>query len=40
VRVVEQDGTSREHRCWNATYERRPEHASWSARDWEDAIEE
>jgi asparagine synthase (glutamine-hydrolysing) len=40
VRVVEADGTSREHRYWHATYERRPEQASWSARDWEDAIEE
>jgi asparagine synthase (glutamine-hydrolysing) len=40
LRVVEADGTSREERYWNATYERRPEHASWSARDWEDAIEE
>jgi asparagine synthase (glutamine-hydrolysing) len=40
VRVVEADGTSREHRYWEARYERRPEHASWSARDWEDAIEE
>jgi asparagine synthase (glutamine-hydrolysing) len=40
VRVVEADGTSREHRYWDARYERRPEHAGWSARDWEDAIEE
>ncbi len=40
VRVIEADGTSREHRYWHATYERRPEHATWSARDWEDAIEE
>ncbi|SET70513.1 N-acetylglutaminylglutamine amidotransferase [Geodermatophilus poikilotrophus] len=40
VRVVEADGTSREHRYWEARYERRPEHANWSARDWEDAIEE
>ncbi len=40
IRVIEADGSSTEHRYWNATYERRPEHASWSARDWEDAIEE
>jgi asparagine synthase (glutamine-hydrolysing) len=40
VRVIEADGTSREHRYWQPAYERRPEHAGWSARDWEDAIEE
>ncbi len=40
VRVIEADGTSREHRYWEARYERLPEHANWSARDWEDAIEE
>jgi asparagine synthase (glutamine-hydrolysing) len=40
VRVIEADGTSREHRYWEPGYERRPEHAGWSARDWEDAIEE
>jgi asparagine synthase (glutamine-hydrolysing) len=40
VRVIEADGTSREHRYWQARYERLPEHAGWSARDWEDAIEQ
>src|SRR3954463_6055323 len=40
VRVIEADGTSREHRYWSPPYERRPEHAGWSARDWEDAVEE
>ncbi|MCU1668364.1 MAG: asparagine synthase family amidotransferase [Blastococcus sp.] len=40
VRVIEADGTSTEQRYWEAMYERRPEHASWSARNWEDAIEE
>ncbi|RBY88590.1 N-acetylglutaminylglutamine amidotransferase [Blastococcus sp. TF02A-26] len=40
VRVIEADGTSREHRYWAPVYERRAEHATWSARDWEDAIEE
>ena len=33
VRVIEPDGTSREHRYWEPRYERRPEQASWSARD-------
>jgi asparagine synthase (glutamine-hydrolysing) len=40
VRVIEADGTSREHRYWEPRYERRPEHSGWSAREWEDAIEE
>jgi len=40
VRVIEADGTSTEQRYWTASYERRSEHANWSARDWEDAIEE
>src|SRR3954449_11000732 len=40
VRVIEADGKSTEQRYWEPRYERRPEHASWSARDWEDAIEE
>jgi asparagine synthase (glutamine-hydrolysing) len=40
VRVVEADGSSTEHRYWQPRYERRPEHAGWSDRDWEDAIEE
>ncbi|WP_448626305.1 N-acetylglutaminylglutamine amidotransferase [Geodermatophilus sp. URMC 64] len=40
IRVVEADGTSRERRYWQPRYERRPEHASWTARDWEDAVEE
>jgi asparagine synthase (glutamine-hydrolysing) len=40
VRVVEPDGASSEHRYWQPRYERRPEHAGWSARDWEDAVEQ
>jgi asparagine synthase (glutamine-hydrolysing) len=40
VRVIEADGTSREHRYWQPAYRRRGEHAGWSARDWEDAVEE
>jgi asparagine synthase (glutamine-hydrolysing) len=40
VRVIEPDGASTDHRYWAPAYERRAEHAGWSARDWEDAIEE
>src|SRR3954451_18488948 len=40
VRVVEADGSSTEQRYWEPRFERRPEHANWSARDWEDAIED
>src|SRR5688500_14075290 len=40
VRVIEADGNSAEHRYWQPRYERRPEHSGWSARDWEDAVEE
>jgi asparagine synthase (glutamine-hydrolysing) len=40
IRVVEPDGSSTEHRYWQPRYERRPDHAGWSARDWEDAVEE
>jgi asparagine synthase (glutamine-hydrolysing) len=40
VRVIEADGTSSEHRYWEPRYERRPEHSAWSARDWEDAVED
>jgi asparagine synthase (glutamine-hydrolysing) len=40
LRVIEADGTSTEERYWAPRHERRPEHANWSARDWEDAIEE
>src|SRR5687768_1221152 len=40
VRVIEADGSSTEHRYWQPRYERRPERAGWSARDWEDAVEE
>jgi asparagine synthase (glutamine-hydrolysing) len=39
-RVIEPDGSSRDTLYWEPRYERRPEHASWSPRDWEDAIEE
>jgi asparagine synthase (glutamine-hydrolysing) len=39
-RVIEPDGTSRDTCYWQPRYERRPEHAGWSPRDWEDAVEE
>src|SRR5919112_2458226 len=39
-RVIEPDGSSRDTRYWQPRYERRPEHAGWSSRDWEDAVEE
>src|SRR3712207_6159203 len=39
-RVIGPDGSSRETCYWQPRYKRRPEHAGWSARDWEDAIEE
>ena len=39
-RVIQADGSSTDTRYWQPRYERRPEHAGWSPRDWEDAIEE
>ncbi|WP_432523824.1 N-acetylglutaminylglutamine amidotransferase [Kineococcus sp. SYSU DK006] len=38
VRVVEADGTSREHRYWAPDHVRREEFAGFSERDWEDAV--
>ena len=38
VRVVERDGTHRDHRYWQPSYTRRPEHAGLSAEDWTDAV--
>lgn len=38
VRVVEPDGTSREHRYWAPDHVRREEFAGFSERDWEDAV--
>src|SRR3954465_2887088 len=40
VRVIEADGSATEERYWEPRYERRPEQANWSARDWEDAVED
>ncbi|MEE1754702.1 N-acetylglutaminylglutamine amidotransferase [Streptomyces sp. SP18CS02] len=38
VRVVEPDGTYRDHRYWRPSYTRRPEHAGMDAADWRDAV--
>jgi asparagine synthase (glutamine-hydrolysing) len=38
VRVVEPDGTARDHRYWAPSYERQPEHAGWTEQDWVDAV--
>ena len=39
VRTVAADGSVVDERYWHAAYECREEHALWSARDWEDAVE-
>ncbi|MFG2931377.1 N-acetylglutaminylglutamine amidotransferase [Streptomyces achromogenes] len=38
VRVVEPDGTYQEHRYWQPSYTRRPEHAGMGAAEWRDAV--
>jgi asparagine synthase (glutamine-hydrolysing) len=38
VRVIEPDGTSREHRYWSPPYTRDPAKASWSEGEWEEAV--
>ncbi|MEU7281138.1 N-acetylglutaminylglutamine amidotransferase [Streptomyces sp. NPDC045431] len=38
VRVVEPDGTYRDHCYWQPSYTRRPEHAGMDATDWRDAV--
>ncbi|WP_426567542.1 N-acetylglutaminylglutamine amidotransferase [Streptomyces canus] len=38
VRVVEPDGTYREHCYWQPSYTRRPEHADMSPSEWRDAV--
>ncbi|MEU2355973.1 N-acetylglutaminylglutamine amidotransferase [Streptomyces misionensis] len=38
VRVVEADGTYRDHCYWQPLYTRRPEHADLTAQDWTDAV--
>ena len=38
VRVVEPDGTWTEHTYWTPAFARDPAHASWSERDWQEAL--
>ncbi|SEQ34118.1 N-acetylglutaminylglutamine amidotransferase [Microlunatus flavus] len=38
VRVVEPDGTWREHTYWTPSFTRDPDRAGWSSRDWEEAL--
>ncbi|MEV6804779.1 N-acetylglutaminylglutamine amidotransferase [Streptomyces sp. NPDC051132] len=38
VRVVEPDGTHRDHRYWQPSYTRRPEHAGMGPDEWRDAV--
>ncbi|MFF8452599.1 N-acetylglutaminylglutamine amidotransferase [Streptomyces leeuwenhoekii] len=38
VRVIEPDGTHRDHVYWQPEYTRRPEYAGMSAEDWTDAV--
>ncbi|MEV5320083.1 N-acetylglutaminylglutamine amidotransferase [Streptomyces sp. NPDC052687] len=38
VRVVEPDGSHRDHRYWQPSYTRRPEHAGMGADEWRDAV--
>ncbi|HEY8588530.1 MAG TPA: N-acetylglutaminylglutamine amidotransferase [Naasia sp.] len=38
IRVIEPDGTSREHRYWDPAFARDPGRADWDPRDWEEAL--
>ena len=38
VRVVERDGSSREHVYWTPDFTRDPARADWSDQDWQDAV--
>lgn len=40
VRVVDRDGTERDHVYWSPDYVRRAEHRDWDDRDWTDAVHE
>ncbi|MFI9012086.1 N-acetylglutaminylglutamine amidotransferase [Actinosynnema sp. NPDC053489] len=40
VRVLEPGRPPRDHVYWEPTYTRRPEHAGWTAEDWQDAVRE
>jgi asparagine synthase (glutamine-hydrolysing) len=38
VRVIDPDGISKDSLYWSAPFTRQPEHAGWSAEDWQDAL--
>ncbi|GLY14681.1 N-acetylglutaminylglutamine amidotransferase [Kineosporia rhizophila] len=38
VRVFSADGSSTDHVYWQPDFSRRPEHAAWSQRDWQQAL--
>jgi asparagine synthase (glutamine-hydrolysing) len=38
VRVYEPDGSSTDHLYWSPPFERREEHVSWNATEWQDAL--
>jgi asparagine synthase (glutamine-hydrolysing) len=38
VRTIEPDGTRTDRRYWAAAFERDPDRADWSERDWQDAL--
>jgi len=38
IRTVRADGTWHDREYWKPSYTRRPEHADWSAGDWQDAV--
>ncbi|MCU1474677.1 N-acetylglutaminylglutamine amidotransferase [Amnibacterium sp.] len=38
VRVIERDGTSREHVYWSPDFSRDPARSGWSERDWQEAL--
>ncbi|WP_055527699.1 N-acetylglutaminylglutamine amidotransferase [Streptomyces graminilatus] len=38
VRVIEPDGTERDHRYWQPSYTRRPEYADMAPAEWRDAV--
>jgi asparagine synthase (glutamine-hydrolysing) len=40
VRTIGRDGSTRDRVYWSPAYERDPARAGWSARDWEDAVED
>ncbi|MCI4661515.1 MAG: N-acetylglutaminylglutamine amidotransferase [Neomegalonema sp.] len=38
IRIIEPDGTHRDHRYWTPSFERSPEEAGLSAQDWRDKV--